>query len=65
MARTIDIDGSESGSISDRQEKKKKKSLFDRIEDRLSNKKNKAPAAKYIQKKKERNKRINDLLRDM
>jgi len=62
MAKTYDMDGSVTNSISERQ---KKKSLLDRIEDRLSNKKNKAPAAKYIQKKKERNKRINDLLKDM
>ena len=62
MAKTYDMDGSVTNSISERQ---KKKSFLDRIEDRLSNKKNKAPAAKYIQKKKERNKRINDLLKDM
>ena len=59
MAHTIDMDGSKSGSISDRQEKKKKKNLLlDPIKKRLLNKKNKAPASTFIK----RQQRLKDLL---
>ena len=59
MAKTIDMDGSQSGSISDRQEKKKKKNLLlDPIKKRLLNKKNKAPASTFIK----RQQRLKDLL---
>ena len=36
MARTIDMDGSESGSISDRQQKKKK-SFVDKLKNKVKN----------------------------
>ena len=63
MAETYDMDGSVSKSISERQEKKKKNPILDFFENRLSNPDNVAPAAKYIQKKKQQNKMINDLLK--
>ena len=58
MAKTYDIDGSMSSSISDRQEKKKKNFLLDPIKKRLLNKKNKAPASTFIK----RQQRLKDLL---
>ena len=58
MAKTYDMDGSESNSISDRQEKKKKNPLLDPIKKRLLNKKNKAPASTFIK----RQQRLKDLL---
>jgi hypothetical protein len=58
MAKTYDMDGSMSNSISDRQEKKKKNLLLDPIKKRLLNKKNKAPASTFIK----RQQRLKDLL---
>ena len=58
MAKTYDIDGSMSNSISDRQEKKKKNLLLDPIKKRLLNKKNKAPASTFIK----RQQRLKDFL---
>ena len=58
MAKTYDMDGSVTNSISDRQEKKKKNLLLDPIKKRLLNKKNKAPASTFIK----RQQRLKDLL---
>jgi hypothetical protein len=58
MAKTYDMDGSMSNSISDRQEKKKKNLLLDPIKKRLLNKKNKAPASTFTK----RQQRLKDLL---
>ena len=58
MAKTYDMDGSMSNSISDRQEKKKKNLLLDPIKKSLLNKKNKAPASTFIK----RQQRLKDLL---
>ena len=37
MARTYDMDGSESGSISERQQKKKKPTVVDKLKKKLKN----------------------------
>ena len=58
MAKTYDMDGSMSNSISDRQKKKKKNFLLDPIKKRLLNKKNKAPASTFIK----RQQKLKDLL---
>ena len=64
MAETYDMDGSVTRSISERMEKKKKPNpLLDFFEKRLSNPDNVAPAAKFIQKKKQRNQMIKDMLK--
>ena len=53
MAETVNEDGTLTNSIVERQKK--------RLEDHLSDKKNKAPAAKFIQ----RQKRLKNLLDEM
>jgi len=59
MATTYDMDGSKSNSISERQEKKKKKNLLlDPIKKRLLRKDNKSPASKFVK----RQQRLKDLL---
>ena len=62
MAHTEDVNAfhpetSKNGQVNDNSNP-----LLDPIEKRLSNPNNVAPAAKYIQKKKQRNKMIQDLL---
>ena len=64
MAETYDMDGSVTRTISERQEKKKKTNpVLEFFENKLSDPQNVAPAAKYIQKKKQRNQLIKDLLK--
>jgi len=59
MAMTYDEDGTETGSISERQQKKKKNPLLDPIEKRLLRKDNVAPASKFI-KRQDRLKKLLD-----
>ena len=62
MATTYDEDGTETNSISERNEKKKKKNfLLDPIRKRLLNEKNQAPASKFIK----RQNKLKKLLEDM
>jgi hypothetical protein len=61
MAKTYDEDGTETGSISERQQKKKKNPLLDPIEKRLLRKDNVAPASKFIK----RQDRLKKLLENM
>jgi len=58
MAMTYDEDGTQTGSISERQEKKKNP-LLDPIKKRLLRKDNVAPAAKFI-KRQDRLKKLLD-----
>ena len=60
MAKTYDEDGTETGSISERKEKKKNP-LLDPIEQRLLREDNVAPASKFIK----RQNRLKKLLEDM
>jgi hypothetical protein len=60
--KTKDIDAFNSKTSTNGQVNDNGNPLLDPIEKRLSNPKNVAPAAKFIQKKKQRNKMIQDLL---
>ena len=53
MAETYNEDGTKTNSITERQRKK--------LEDHLSNKDNKAPAAKFIQRQKKLQNLINEM----
>ena len=60
--KTKDVDAFNSKTSTNGQVNDNGNPLLDPIEKRLSNPKNVAPSSKYIQKKKQRNKMIQDLL---
>ena len=60
--KTKDVDAFNSKTSTNGQVNDNGNPLLDPIEKRLSNPNNVAPAAKFIQKKKQRNKMIQDLL---
>ncbi len=61
MAKTYDMDGSVSNSISDRQKKKKKNLLLDPVRKNQLNKKNKSQSSTFIK----RQQKLKDLLENM
>ena len=61
MAKTYDMDGSVSNSISDRQKKKKKNLLLDPVRKNQLNSKNKSQSSTFIK----RQKKLKDLLENM
>ena len=61
MAKTYDMDGSVSNSISDRQKKKKKNLLLDPVRKNQLNSKNKSQSSTFIK----RQQKLKDLLENM
>ncbi len=61
MAKTYDMDGSVSNSISDRQKKKKKNLLLDPVRKNQLNPKNKSQSSTFIK----RQQKLKDLLENM